>query len=88
MDKGSPQECKKPQLLECSKLLANNTRTYLDAYHLGVNLNATSLYYECLYEELKVGSADVHYRGCTYDNINGCQLQLRPQFAAPSQQYI
>ncbi|XP_037883379.1 uncharacterized protein LOC119633735 isoform X2 [Glossina fuscipes] len=50
----SPQECKKPQLLECSKLLANNTRTYLDAYHQGVNLNATSLYYECFYEELRV----------------------------------
>uniref|UniRef100_A0A1A9WPH9 Protein sleepless n=1 Tax=Glossina brevipalpis TaxID=37001 RepID=A0A1A9WPH9_9MUSC len=81
----SPQDCKKPQLLECTPFLANNTRSQLNTYHEGVNMNVSSYAFNCLQEEIKGGFGDIHYRGCIYDNIHGCNLRLRPQFAASNQ---
>ncbi|XP_061394035.1 uncharacterized protein LOC133329579, partial [Musca vetustissima] len=74
----SKDSCKSPKKVECTYKLANDTRLYLDAHHTGVNLNTTSPYIECFAEDIKSNFGDFRYKGCIYQNINACQLPLRP----------
>ncbi|XP_005179725.1 uncharacterized protein LOC101890994 [Musca domestica] len=70
--------CKSPKKVECTTSLANQTSTYLDIHHTGVNLNQTSPYLQCFYENIKSNYGDVRYKGCVYSTINACELPLRP----------
>uniref|UniRef100_A0A1L8EFL6 Secreted protein n=1 Tax=Haematobia irritans TaxID=7368 RepID=A0A1L8EFL6_HAEIR len=78
----SKDSCKSAKKADCTYLLANNTRSYLDMHHTGVNPNTTSPNMECFGETIKSNAGEFHYKGCVYSNINACQLPLRDIHAA------
>ncbi|XP_037807609.1 uncharacterized protein LOC119601026 isoform X3 [Lucilia sericata] len=80
------KSCKRPPLKECNPELANRTRTYIFAFHKDASTNATSQFYECFQEYIETRSTDYYYKGCTYDNIEGCKLPLDNVFENSKQE--
>ncbi|XP_073829185.1 uncharacterized protein [Musca autumnalis] len=76
--------CKSPKKIECNYNYANKTTNYLDLHHTGVNRNTTSYNFECFSEDIKSNSGEFRYKGCIYNNINACQLPLRPSHTSGS----
>ncbi|XP_037807595.1 uncharacterized protein LOC119601019 [Lucilia sericata] len=76
------ENCKHAQLNECNPSLANNTRSYLQKFHTGVNPNATSHFYECFRENIQTTNGEYYYKSCVYSYLDSCTLPLSPYISS------